>query len=347
MKILITVDPEIPVPPLNYGGIERIVDGLITAYRKKGHNIFLIAHPDSTAKDAVEIFNWENLYSRGFKNTWENAWKLYRLVNLVKPDIIHSFGRLMYLYPTLLTTDIPIWMTYQRRISNKSTSLISCVGRGKINFTCCGEHMLDKIKFYKNKFYPVHNFTDTSFYIPNSKLKKEHLMFLGRIEDIKGTHEAIKAAIATNEKLIIAGNIQPGHDEYFNTKIKPYLSNQLIKYIGPVDDQQKLYYLQRAKAFLFPIKWEEPFGIVMAEAMACGVPVIGFRKGSVPEVIKHGVTGFIVDDVSSMIECIKNINSIDRIKVRQYCIENFSLETISQKYLDLFKICSFRGFSLK
>jgi glycosyltransferase involved in cell wall biosynthesis len=337
MKILIPVDPEIPVPPTHYGGVERLVDGLITAYRKNGHEVYLLAHPESAAVDTTVIFKWNCLNSRGFLNTWKNAWKLFKIAHKVKPDVIHSFGRLMYLYPTLLSTNIPVWMTYGRKISPNSTALASIIGGKKMNFTSAAGHMLNHLKCFRHKFTSVYNFTPVDYYVPNGVIPKEHLMFLGRIEDIKGTYEAIQAAIATNDKLIIAGNIQPGHDEYFNNKIKPYLSNPLIKYVGPVNDEQKRYYLQRAKALLFPIKWEEPFGIVMIEAMACGVPVIAFRRGSVPEVIKHGITGFIVDDVNGMINSLKDIDSIDRQKVREDCVNRFSLNVISQQYLFLFK----------
>ena len=253
MKILLPVDPEIPVPPLHYGGVERLVDGLITAYKQKGHEVYLLANPGSSAKDASAIYKWDALKIQGKPgNVWKNAWKLYSIARKVKPDVIHSFGRLLYLYPTLLTSSIPVCMTYGRKISPYSTALASLIGGRKLHFTSAAGHMLNHLKLFRHKFTPVYNFTLTDYFIPDNSLPKEHLMFLGRIEDIKGTHEAIMTAIAANQKLIIAGNIQPGHDEYFDVKVKPYLSNPLIKYVGPVNDEQKLYYLQRAKAFLFP-----------------------------------------------------------------------------------------------
>lgn len=336
MKILITVDPEIPVPPLLYGGIERIVDGLISAYRTKGHEVFLLANPESTAKDATEIFKWQSLHSRGFSNVWKNAWKLYEVTKQVKPDVIHSFSRLMYLYSSLIFLRAKVLMTYQRKISPESISLANFVGGQNIAFTAISNKMLNHLKIFKDKFTTVYNFTLTDYFIPDESVRKEHLMFLGRIEDIKGTYEAIMTAIATNQKLIIGGNIQPGHDEYFNEKVKPYLTNPLIKYVGPVNDEQKLYYLQRAKAFLFPIKWEEPFGIVMAEAMSCGVPVIGFNRGSVPEVVKDGINGFIVNNTEEMIEAVNKIGSLDSRIVRADCVSRFSLDVISEQYLNIF-----------
>lgn len=336
MKILITVDPEIPVPPMNYGGIERIVDSLINEYSNKGHIVFLVANHESTNRKAKQIFGWPGYYSRGANNIFKNSIYLYSITNKVKPDIIHSFSRLLYLYPVFLLKNTKVIQTYQRAISPKSTQLASFIAGRQLYYTSCGEHMIINHPI-ASKCTPVHNFTDTKFFYDDTTIQKEHLFFLGRIEEIKGTKEAIEVALATNQKLIIAGNIQPGHDEYFNQWVKPHLENPLIEYVGPVNDEQKRYYLQRSKAFLFPIKWEEPFGIVMAEAMACGVPVIGFRRGSVPEVIMNGKTGFVVDNVNEMIAAVNKIDSIDRKTVRKDCEERFSLEVIAQKYIRLFE----------
>jgi len=336
MKILIPVDPEIPVPPLYYGGVERLVDGLAHAYTAMGHTVILVAHEQSSCKAAMHIYPWPVKHSRGFKNTLKNAIFLKQVAMKEKPDVVHSFGRLMYLYPTMYSLSIPMVMTYGRAISPKSTALASVLGQKQIHFTSCGEHMLGHLKRFRHKFTPVHNFTLVDYFQDDIHARKEHLMFLGRIEDIKGTKEAIETALATNEKLVIAGNIQPGHDAYFNQYIQPHLDNPLIQYIGPVDDEQKRFYLQRAKAFLFPIKWEEPFGIVLAEAMSCGVPVIGFRRGSVPEVVKEGLTGFVVDNVEEMVQAVQKIDTIDRLQVREDCVQRFSLEVISQQYVSLF-----------
>lgn len=335
MNILITADPEIPVPPINYGGIERIIDSLIKAYNREGHTVFLVAHEDSKNNITEKNFSWPNKTSKGYQNIFKNSIFLTKVVKNIKPDVIHSFSRLLYLYPNLLFKNIPVVQTYQREISVGSTKLASMLAGNNLSFTCCGEHMI-KNHPLAEKFTPVHNFTDTNFFIPNKKIKKNILFFLGRIEDIKGTREAVEVSLATNQKLIIAGNVEPEHKDYFDKYIKPNLDSDLIQYVGPVNDEQKLYYFQRSKAFLFPIKWEEPFGIVMAEAMACGVPVIGFDRGSVPEVVKNDKTGFIVNNTREMIEAVNKIEIIDRYKVREDCEARFSLEVISKRYLSLF-----------
>ncbi len=336
MRILMPVDPEFPVPPITYGGVERLVDGLITEYTRLGHEVYLLAHEDSTAKDAKEIFHWKGKESRNSRDTARNASMLHKIVKQVNPDIIHHFARLLYTYPTLLTSKAPFVMTYGRKISPKSTALASIVGGKKMNFTAAAGHMLNHLSTFRHKFTPVYNFTDVHYYTDDENIPKEHLMFLGRVEDIKGVKEAIEVAIQTNTKLIIAGNIQPGHEEWFDENVKPHLDNPLIEYVGPVNNEQKRAFLQRAKALLFPIKWEEPFGIVIIEAMACGTPVIGFRRGSVPEVIDEGVSGYIVNNTDEMVTAVTKIEELNRNIVRSYCVEKFASDIIAKQYLVLF-----------
>jgi glycosyltransferase involved in cell wall biosynthesis len=334
MKILLTCDPEIPVPPTNYGGIERIVDGLAKGYSQLGHEVYLIAHPESICKYTKKNFSWPSLHSRGAKNIIKNAYQFKKVTKQVNPDLIHSFSRLLYLYPIFFTSKIRVIQSYQREISAKSTGLAKRIAGPKLTLTACGQHMISNLPKALD-FKAIHNFTDIDFFTCNPDIKKEHLLFLGRIEDIKGSFECIQTAIATNTKLIIAGNISKDHDNYFNEKIKPHLAHPLINYVGPVNDEQKLKLLQSAIALLFPIKWEEPFGIVMAESLSCGTPVIGFNRGSVPEVITDKEIGFVVENLTEMISKVLVINSIDRNLCAKIARLKFNINTISNNYLNL------------
>ena len=334
MKILLTCDPEIPVPPEKYGGVERLFDGLAKAYSSAGHEVYLLANPDSNSFFPKEIYSWPAVSSRGKLNVYRNTMKLRRVYHKIKPDVIHSFSRLLFTYPLLLTAKVPFLQTYGRFISPHSTRMASVVGRGKMNFTACGKHMLSHIA-NRPRWHVVYNFTPTDYFLPPISAKREYLVFLGRIEDIKGTYEAIQVAHKTGLKLIIAGNIANEHHDYFNQKIKPHIKEGVVEYIGTVDDEQKLPLLQGAKALLFPIKWEEPFGMVMIESMACSTPVIAFRRGAVEEVIKDGVTGFIVDNVDEMISAVGRLDEIDRIKVRNDVVERFSTPVIAQQYMKI------------
>jgi glycosyltransferase involved in cell wall biosynthesis len=150
------------------------------------------------------------------------------------------------------------------------------------------------------------------------------LVFLGRIERIKGVHTAIAIAKKTGDKLLIAGNRSETHDKYFEKEIAPQIDNQQISYMGPVDDVQKNLLLGSAKALLFPIEWKEAFGIVLAESFACGTPVIAYPCGSVPEVVKPGVNGFICANFDEAVKAVGRIQEIDRGRVREDCETRFS-----------------------
>ncbi|MBI2056187.1 MAG: glycosyltransferase family 4 protein [Candidatus Sungbacteria bacterium] len=169
---------------------------------------------------------------------------------------------------------------------------------------------------------PVHDF-------PFSEKVGEYLVFVGRMHAKKGPAEAIEAAQKTGEKLILIGPHE--NDEYWKEKIKPHIGGN-IQYKGVVKPPELYEYYARAKALLFPVQWEEPFGLVMVEAMACGTPVIAFRRGSVMEIIEDGKTGFIVRSIDEMAQSIKMIETISRADCRRHVEKNFSVERMTDQY---------------
>jgi glycosyltransferase involved in cell wall biosynthesis len=164
------------------------------------------------------------------------------------------------------------------------------------------------------------------------------LMFLGRLERIKGPHHAIAIAARAGRPLVLAGNIvTDGPDaSFFDREIRPHVDGARVRYVGAVTDEQKNTLLGAAAALLMPIEWDEPFGIVMAEAFACGTPVIGLRRGSVPEVVRHGVCGFVCDSVRQAAEAVADLDRIDRRAVRRDCESRFGAAVVSSEYERLY-----------
>lgn len=184
--------------------------------------------------------------------------------------------------------------------------------------------------------------------------KGKHFMFLGRMTRYKGIREAVEVAVEANEKLVIVGKAVTSESDYTDRYVLPHVDNELIQLTGVVGMRKKVLDLQRAKALLFPIRWEEPFGLVMIEAMACGTPVIAFNRGSVSEVVVDGVTGFIIDpdDVdrpgkgswvikqqgkAGIIEAMKRIDRIDRSACREHVKKHFSIEQMVEGYERVYK----------
>lgn len=335
MKILLTADPFIPVPPEQYGGIERVIHMLIDGYAEHGHEVFLLAHKDSYHAKLTGRFDWPHEQPKGIKHL-ENALTLRKVVKDIEPDVIHSFNRLQYLLAIRWATTAFILQCYQRKISVATTSIASRIfPKSRLQFSACGAHMLNPEWPHFHRWHVVHNCTDTDRLTPLEGQGQEHFVFLGRIEPIKGVVEAITLAKKTGITLKIAGNIEPEHQSFFDQRVLPHIDGEFIQYLGPVDDSQKHALFAGAKAFLMLIQWEEPFGIVMAEALSCGVPIIALDRGSVPEIVRNGVNGFMGRTIDELIKSIAALDTISNEDCRLDALNRFSVPAITAQYLDI------------
>lgn len=335
MRIAITADPMLPVPPRLYGGIERIIDLLVRGLVDRGHDVTLFAHPDSDVPCRVVPYGGDD--PRALVDVLRNTMSVSRL-GIRQPDVVHSFGRLAYL-TALLPLSIPKIMTYQRDPSLPQIRRAVKLSKAQtLAFTGCSEHIAAKTRPLAPS-YAVYNGVPLDVYDFEADVGDDApLVFLGRIERIKGTHTAVEVACRTGRRLVIAGNVpdDPEHRRFFEKQVEPHVDGDRIRYVGPVDDAEKNELLGRAAAFLMPIEWEEPFGIVMAEAMACGTPVIGTRRGSVPEVVDDGVTGFVGDTVDDLVGAVERIDELDRHATRARCEGTFSDRAVVESYLQVY-----------
>lgn len=340
MKILIVMDPGILVPPKGYGGHERLVYMFAKEYARLGHEVHLLV----TSGSEVEGCTVHPFGKEGFPpKKWDArmaipvAWKfLWKHRN--KFELVHNFGRLAYLLP-VLNHPIKKIMTYGREISSRNIQFMNKLPNRNIVYTGCSKDLISRVHA-GGRWEAVYNAIQFNQYTAQPTVAADApLMFLGRIERIKGAHTAIRVAKATGRRLILAGNISALEEEkaYFEQEIKPFIDGEQIMYTGALNDEQKNHYLGQSAALLFPIEWNEPFGMVMTEAMACGTPVIGFRKGSVPEVVKEGITGFIVNDEEGMIAAIEKVSSIDRQQCRSVAEAKFDVPVVAAHYLSLFE----------
>jgi glycosyltransferase involved in cell wall biosynthesis len=339
MKILFTVDPEIPTPPNGYGGIQRIVADLITTLRDQSYEVGLVAHPDSTV--LCDFFNaWPCLDSQNKLGTIPNIKTLLQAVKAFDPDIIHSFARLLYMLP-VLPLNIPKIMSYQRSPGRKAVKFGSILSRN-LWFTGCSQHITNLGASYAGNWEHIPNFIPEDTYQPcfNSK-ENSPLVFLSRLEPIKGLKEAIELAIKSKNKLVIAGNIPNTHtaQNYFNFEIKPLieLNKDAISYIGEVNNYDKQKLLSSSKALLLPLQWPEPFGIVMIEALACGTPVIVSNLGAGPEIIKNNINGFVCNNEHEYLTAISKVSNIERTKCHNSFIQNYSAKIVVKAYESLYK----------
>jgi glycosyltransferase involved in cell wall biosynthesis len=342
MKILLTADPELPVPPKLYGGIERIVDLLVTGLQARGHAVGLVAHSESTCP-ATFMFPWSGKRSQNKLDVLKNTITLQSAVKQFQPDILHSFSRVIYLLP-FLGISLPKVMSYQRYPSHRTISWGAKLAKGSLTFTGCSDYICRVGRASGGVWHPIHNCVELDKYTFQPSVASDApLVFLSRIEQIKGTHTAIAAAKHTGRRLIIAGNYSTTGEagQYWEAEIVPHLGRDGIEYVGSVNDTQKNQLLGEAAAMIVPIEWEEPFGIVFAEALACGTPVISCQRGALPEIVRHGVDGYLVSNLEQAVAAIEQLPNIDRHNCRQRAEECFSASVIVEQYEKLYQTLIF------
>lgn len=338
MRIILTADPEIEVPPKLYGGIERLVDGLVRHLRARGHQVCLVAKPDSECA-ADQFFGWPGPRSQSLGDTLRNTWTLWRAVRSFRPDVVHSFSRVAYLTPHLRGR-VPLVMTYEREPTLRTVGLaVRLAAPGVLHFTGCSDYIANNGRRAGGHWEGIHNFFEMETLKFSPVVAPDApLVFLSRVESIKGAHWAIEIARRTEHRLIIAGNHAESGSEgdYWKTQIAPWIGRDGIEYVGPVDDVRKNAVLGQAKAMVVPIQWNEPFGIVFAESLACGTPVISCPRGSLPEIVRQGVDGFLIESIEEGCEAVGRLHTIDRASCRRRAEENYAPEVIVDRYFDLY-----------
>jgi glycosyltransferase involved in cell wall biosynthesis len=342
LRIALTADPYIPVPPKFYGGIERIVHLLAEHLVARGHQVTLIAHPDSDICGASLVAYGVPPHNGGYRRARELAqvggylWRHRRDF-----DLVHSFGRLAALTPILPWRNVPKIQSYQRPVPWQSVRRAVRLGGGSLQFTACSASMFaDRAEEHAvGRWRAIFNAVDVTRYNFVATVPSDApLVYLGKIERMKGVHVAIAIARGSGRRLIIAGNtVESGPDhEYFTKEILPAIDGSAIQYIGPVDDAQTSRLLGRAAALVFPTAYPEAFGIVMAEAMACGTPVIGSKRGALPEVLREGSNGFLCETVEQGVAAVGQLETIDRAAVRRDCETRFDAAVIASQYEALY-----------
>lgn len=338
LRILLTADPEVPVPPVQYGGIERIIDTLVTHYRQIGHQVGLVAHPKSTVPvDA--LFPWPGRRSQHPIDLIRNIRTLNHAIKMFRPDILHSFSRIFYMAPHLRST-LPKIMSYQRPPSGRTVRMAVGIAGNRLRFTGCSEDICRQGRAFGGEWHAIHNFVDIDkFDFQPSVSADAPLVFLSRIERIKGVHTAIDVAKRTGRRLLIAGNHYSEGEagDYWRDVISPELGKNGIEYVGPVDDVQKNALLGQAAAMIVPIEWAEPFGIVFAESLACGTPVISSPRGALPEIVRQGIDGFLVNTIEEACAAVEQLPQINRQDCRRRAEECFSASVIVSQYESLYR----------
>lgn len=334
------------IPPTTYGGTERIVSYLTEGLVKLGHDVTLFAA--GTSRTNAKLIS---VYPRPlFRDSIDWTSTMYPLINIITVldqadqfDIIHIHLSKSNDYPA-----IPLSNSFARKVVF-TPHFPYPAAEGRID-----RHLI--LQRYKHMNYisisnaqrrsgenlnwlkTVYNGIDLSPYHFHPE-PKDYFLWLGNFSPNKGTYEAILAAKKAGVKLYLAGKLNGLSEDdsrYYHDKIEPHIDSRQITYIGELTDQDKNKYMGEAVGFLNPIQWNEPFGLVMAEAMACGTPVISFGNGAAPEVVSDKETGFLVNDVAAMAQRIQDIHTIKRQACRKRVERLFSAEKMTEGYIEAY-----------
>ena len=332
MKIAVLAPPWFAVPPTGYGGIEWVVsllaDGLVDA----GHDVTLFASGDSRTKAKLAAV-YDEAPSRQIGRTfWELKHALSCFSRADEFDVINDHTGM--LGATLSATkSTPVAHTVHGPLNGEPGEIYELVAQvaphvGLISISMNQRKPKPNLNWIAN----CHNALDFSIY-PCKPHRGEYLLFLGRLSPDKGAHRAVAVAMAAGLPLKRAGKMdEPKERQYFHELVEPHLVNG-IEYLGEVTHGQKVELLQNARATLFPIEWEEPFGLVMIESMACGTPVIATRWGAVPEVIEDGRSGIVVESYTEMADALERADELDPLELRRYVEEEFSPARMVRDYV--------------
>jgi glycosyltransferase involved in cell wall biosynthesis len=324
------------IPPKLYGGTERVVSWLTEELIALGHDVTLFASGDSITSAKLEAM-WPRALRLDGSVRDPNALHMMMLEQVYQRtsefDFLHC--HLDY-YPFSLFTRqaTPFVTTLHGRLDLPEHQPV---------FDTFSSVPVVSISNAQRRPLPQANWVRTVLHGLPAKLleprpvKPSYFAFLGRIAPEKGIDRAIRIAEHCGVKLKVAAKVDRADEDYYNDKIKPLMQSGHVEFIGEINDKDKPEFLSGAIALLFPINWPEPFGLVMIEAMACGTPVIAFNRGSVPEIIEDGLTGFVVEDIHGAIGAVDRLGHLSRDKIRKRFEERFTARRMAQDYLSVYR----------
>jgi len=341
MRIAMLAPPWIPVPAPAYGGIEEVVRLLCDGLATRGHDVTLFAPPGSDSCVAVvpvlEEPHPDDIQKAQFEA--DHVARAFAAVDAAAErgepfDVIHDHVG----HTALAMADrvsAPLVHTLHGPFTEEASRFYAQHGR-KARIVAISQAQLDAAPEDMGGGDVVHNPIDCAEW-PFREEKDDFLLWIGRMSPDKGPQRAIAAAREAGTPLVLAGPIQPGQEAFFAAEVEPQLGDDGIEYIGEADAERKRELYQRARALLMPIRWPEPFGLVMVESLACGTPVIAFPEGSAPELVEDGVTGFVVDDEHAMARAVARLGEIEASACRETCERRFGVPAVVRRYEDVYR----------
>jgi len=333
--------PWIPVPPPAYGGIEEVVRLLCEGLAERGHEITLFAAPGSESRADVSAM-LEDAHPHEIQKAQievDHVARAFAAIDAAAADgraydVIHDHvGHSALAMADRVVT--PLVHTLHGPFDEAACLFYAQHGR-KACIVAISQAQLDDAPAEMGGGWVVPNPIELDEWGFQPK-KDDYVLWIGRMSPDKGPNRAIAAAREAGVRLLLAGPVQPGQEEFFAEEVEPHLGRDGIEYVGEADAEAKRTLYQGARALLMPIRWPEPFGLVMVEALASGTPVIAFPEGSAPEIVEDGRTGFVVEDEHAMAAALTRLDEIDPVDCRSSCEQRFSVDAVVRGYEDVYR----------
>lgn len=334
MRIAVISTPFIRVPPDGYGGTELFCANLVSQLVARGHRVTLFATGDSVSSAEVQALyprgQWPPLPSHEVAHV---RWAFDRITNANEPyDLVQANSPNALLFAKELS--IPLVYTIHHARAPHLSAIYAHEPRA--HYVAISARQL-RLEVPLVNTSVIHHGLDPDHYPPSFEPGR-YVLHIGRFAFEKGTDIAIDAARKAGVPIRLAGRCHPPDREYFETEVVPRISNGPgVELCGEANHQRKVELLRNARALLCPIRWEEPFGLIAIEAMLCGTPVIGFGRGSFPEIIDENVTGYLVSDADEMVEAIQRTDRLDRRECARHARRRFSASRMAEEYETLFE----------
>ncbi len=334
MRIGIIAPPWLQVPAPAYGGTEAVLDQLARGAQAAGHEVLMICHPDSNCPvpRASVVPAPDTLRMGRASIELEHAIGAYALVAHAGVDVVHDHTLAGPIYSARYP-NIPVITTNHGPFSRTMNAIYGAVVP-RVALVAISHSHAASTPLHVDAV--IHHGIDIDDF-PFGTGDGAYVAVLSRMAADKGIHRAIAIARAAGMSLRIAAKMrEPAERAYFDEFVRPYLGEDVV-YLGEVDAKEKLELLASATALLNPIGWREPFGMAMLESLACGTPVVGCPQGAAPEIVEHGVTGFLGDTDAELVAGLLSVDRIDRATCREHAQSRFSVAKMVQGYVDLFE----------
>jgi glycosyltransferase involved in cell wall biosynthesis len=332
LRVAMLAPPWITVPPPGYGGVESVISVLTEALVRRGHDVTLFCAPGSESSATVSTL-LDACHPDEIQRALYESDHVARAFAAIDADagfdVVHDHCGFTAL-AMADRLDTPVVHTLHGPFTDATRAFYAHHGE-KASLVGISHAQLASAPAGCGPVGMIRNPIDLDAW-PLQERKGDYLLWIGRITEEKGPHRAIAAATAAGVPLVLAGVIQPGQQAFFDEEIAPHLDGTNVHFIGEVSGAAKRSAFANARGLLMPIRWEEPFGMVMIEALACGTPVIAFNEGAAGELVSHGHTGFLVADEAEMASAVGRLAEIDPRNCRAWVAANCDADVVAEAY---------------